>query len=266
MIVICDESLEICHHNRAFLKGIGHSEGTFCGQNLLAFVLEGERDGVIEAFSDWRRGHAAGMRFLATFHTTKGGRSLELRAVRSRNRDGSYRYYLIARDAAETRRGGRASGDDTDSDPIFRGLPVAAWRTDGKLRIVQAYGSLWPDLGLAGEDLVGESLHPSHAGTLRELFPEIDCGDVLAGMAMQTSVKREDFSLQVSVEPFFDDAGRLLGTVGLMRRIRFQGRPVALCTDMAATASRSAPQAPRSMAPAAGGGSERSSFDEGLRR
>jgi len=228
MILICNESLEICHHNRAFLKGIGHNEGTFIGQNLLAFIEESERDGVIEAFSDWRKGHAAGMRFLATLLTTRGGRSLEVRAVRSRDRDGSFLYYLIARDASETRRSGRHASMEVEPEPFLRGLPIAAWRTDGNLRITQAYGALWPELGLAVEDLIGESLHPASGGGFCSLFPEIDCGDVLAGLALDTSMTRNGDELNVGVQPIHDASGRLIATIGLIRRMKVGGLSVPL--------------------------------------
>lgn len=36
-ILICNESLQILHHNRAFLKAIGHTSGTYRGLSLDAF-------------------------------------------------------------------------------------------------------------------------------------------------------------------------------------------------------------------------------------
>lgn len=217
MIVICDESLTILHHNRAFLKAVGYSDGSFRGSNLNDFFSSDERDGVNEAFADWRRGHAAGMRFQAGLLSTKGRRLSDFRAVRSRNRDGSFLYYLVAREAAETKKPGQTNVSD-DTDPFFRGLPVAAWRTDAGLRITQAFGSLWPELGAASEDLVGELFGRRHDSLLPQVLQSIDCSDAVSGMSLQTEVEVEGQHYNVTVEPFLDGSGRLVGTVGILRR------------------------------------------------
>ena len=218
MIVICDDQLTIRHHNRAFLKAVGHNSGSFKGKNLGDFFPATERDGVYEAFDDWRRGHAAGMRFQAPLLTMRGTpRSCDFRVVRSRDSGGCFFYYLVAREAAESRRSGRG-GAEEDCDPFFRGLPVAAWRTDAELRITQAYGSLWPEMGAASEDLIGEVFGRRHDTLLPDVLLGIDCSDTLAGMSLQTEVEREGECFNVTVEPFLDAAGQVVGTVGLLRR------------------------------------------------
>ncbi len=217
MILICDESLGIQHHNRAFLKGVGHAAGNFRGRNLTEFFPAEEGGGVSEAFEEWRSGHAAGMRFQAPLLTTKGPRRCDFRAVRSRDGKGAFVYYLVAREMADPRRQRRDHADE-DCDPFFRGLPVAAWRTDSHLRITHAYGSLWPELGVASEDLLGESFGRRHDSLLPAILRGIDCGDASAGMSLLTELEREGETFQAAVEPVFDASGALVGTVGLLRR------------------------------------------------
>jgi PAS domain S-box-containing protein len=225
LILVCDESLEICHHNRAFLKAIGHTSGTYKGVDFLAFFPEDEREGFLSVFQEWKKGHAAGMRFLAPFLTTRGIRPYEIRVVRCRDKKGDYHFFMIGREAAETRRPGR--GDEAESvDPFFRGLPVAAWRTDADLRITKVYGSLWPELGAASEDLVGEVFGRRHDNLLPEVLRGIDCTDTLAGMSLQTELKSGEEWFNVTVEPFLDSSGRVVGTVGMLRR----GKP---CSEAA---------------------------------
>lgn len=217
MIVICDESLTILHHNRAFLKAVGYTSGCFRGLSLNDFFPAEERDGVAEAFTDWRRGHAAGMRFQAGLLTTKGRRPGDFRVVRSKNRDGSFLYYVVAREVNESRKPGQTTAED-DSDPFFRGLPVAAWRTDSALRITHAFGSLWPELGAASEDLIGELVGHRHDSLLPGVLQSIDCSDSVAGMSLQTEVESQGQPYSVTVEPFLDATGRVVGTVGILRR------------------------------------------------
>lgn len=229
MMVVCSEELEILHHNRAFLKAVGYGEGSFRGMSLLDFFPSEEREGILAVFRDWRRGHAAGMRFQGPLLTTKGERPVDFRAVRSRERAGTFVYYLVAREAPPNVRGPSAP-EEEGREAFFRGLPVAAWRTDAALRIVQAYGSLWPELGAASEDLVGEVFERHQHSLLPEVLRDIDCSDVLSGMSVQSEIRHEDAPYQVSVEPFLDAGGKLVGTVGLIRRAAAQS-PTASSGD-----------------------------------
>lgn len=224
MILICDESLEILHHNRAFLKRIGHVSGSYRGRSFTEFFPVEDGQGVCEAFAQWRQGHAAGMRFQASLLTKQGRKTCDFRAVRSRSGERGYRYYLVAREADEAKRQ-LAKREEDESDPFFRGLPVAAWRTDAQLRISHAYGSLWPELGLACEDLLGESLTDRHHCSLPRLLPTLDCGAILAGETLQTSLQREGWPYQVRVEPVFNASGEFVGSLGLLRR-QWQESPV----------------------------------------
>lgn len=218
MILVCNESLEIVHHNRAFLKAIGHTSGCYRGTGLDAFFPENERESILAIFRDWRRGHAAGMRLNAFLLTTRGVRPYDFRVVRCRDKKGNYYYYyLIGREVLEGRRNSRSAEGD-GGDPFFQGLPVAAWRTDAELRISKVYGSLWPELGAASEDLIGEVFGRRHDSLLPELLRGIDCSDTLAGMSLQTELAIGTECFNVTVEPFLDSSGRVVGTVGMLRR------------------------------------------------
>jgi PAS domain-containing protein len=251
MILVCNESLEIVHHNRAFLKAIGHTSGTYRGTGLDAFFPENERESFIGIFQEWRKGHAAGMRLQAPLLTTRGTRSFDLRVVRCRDKKGDYHYYLIGREASEARRNSR-SDDAEGHDPFFQGLPVAAWRTDAELRITRVYGSLWPELGAASEDLVGEVFGRRHDTLLPEVLRGIDCTDTLTGMSLQTELVNGTECFNVTVEPFLDTAGRVVGTVGLLRRAIPGGAVVA--TDPRAVSTH-AGQRPRHHQPPGAAGS-----------
>lgn len=223
MILICDESLEICHHNRAFLKGIGYTQGSFTGGNLVNFFPSEDRDDAIAAFVRLKRGHAAGMRLNATFLTVKGCRQFDVRVVRNRTVDGSFFYYLVARDVTEQLEG-LISVEDGAADPLFGHLPVAAWRTDESLRVVQAYGGLWADLGVARERLIGGSLGQNEDGMLPRFLLDIDYSDTLAGMTLNTEVTWNGDNFNATVEPFLDSDGRVVGTIGILRRAKASSR------------------------------------------
>lgn len=217
MILICDESLDIQHHNRAFLKGVGYTTGSFRDRNLADFFPGEEGGEVSAAFEGWRKGHAAGMRFQAPLLTTKGRRLCDFRAVRSRGGKGTFLYYLVVRETVDSRRSRRDQADE-DCDPFFRGLPVATWRTDEHLRITHAYGNLWPELGVASEDLLGEVFGRRHDSLLPAMLRGIDCSDTLAGMTLLTELDRDGETFHVVVEPILEASGRMVGTVGLLRR------------------------------------------------
>ncbi len=217
MIVICDEDLRIRHHNRAFLKAIGHTSGSFCGQALVAFVPESDRESLLAAFGEWRSGHAAGMRFQTSFLTNRGMRNFDVRAVRSRDRRRFFTYYLVAREAASSRRSGQRAGEQ-QPEPFFTGLPVAAWRTDSALCITSVYGDLWSELGEVGADSVGKTFGLQADSSLPAFLQGIDCADALTGMSFQTEVTWRGERFSVTVEPFLDSSGGVLGTVGFLRR------------------------------------------------
>lgn len=216
MIIVCDESLVIHHHNRAFLKAVGYGSGSFEGKSLTDFFPESERSGVRNIFEKWRGGHAAGMRFRSLLLSRRSQLFCDLRVVRSRELNRSFLYYLIIREVgAEQQVQAKA---ETLGDPFFLGLPVAAWRMDAALRITHAYGSLWPELGVACEDLIGEVLGKRHDSLLPPILSDFDCSDVQIGMSSQSEIKHEGRKYTLSVEPALDQEGRVVGSIGFLRR------------------------------------------------
>lgn len=216
MIVICDESLVVQHHNRAFLKAVGYTSGSFKGNNLVDFFPKADRGSIIDVFDQWKKGHAAGMRFQCTLLTRQDPSFRDFRVVRSRSLSGRFFYYMIGREVTDP--GVKESEAERRGDPFFRGLPVAAWRTDAALRITQAYGSLWPELGIASEDLIGEEFGRRHDSLLPPLLREIDCSDTLSGMSTLSEIQKDHESYSASVEPILNSDGQVIGTVGLLRR------------------------------------------------
>lgn len=227
MILVCDESLGILHHNRAFLKAVGYHDGSFTGQRLLDFLPSADRREAGEAFDGLRRGHAAGMRFHATMLSVKGRRQIDARAVRSRNYDGTFFYYIVARDVTDLHEQLEHSRA-RQVDPLFSHLPVAAWRTDEKLRVLEACGTLWNDLGLSRETFVGAELAGSEGAPMPPFLVDIDFCDTMAGMTLHTSVRMNGHYFSVTVEPFLDEAGRIVGTIGVLRRAKAMARNVSL--------------------------------------
>jgi len=227
MILVCDESLEILHHNHAFLKNVGYQEGSFVGQHLLSFIPSADREEADGAFARLRRGHAAGMRFAATILTMKGCRQIDARVVRSRNYDGSFFYYIMARDFTEHQEQMEESRA-SQVEPLYQHLPVAAWRTDENLRVLEACGTLWSDLGFAREEFVGTELAGNEGNPLPPFLVEIDFCDTMAGMTLHTALRLDGHYFSVTVEPFLDEAGKIVGTVGVLRRAKAMARNISL--------------------------------------
>jgi len=227
IILVCDESLTILHHNRAFLKNVGYREGSFVGQHLFSFFPSADRDEADDAFTGLRHGHAAGMRFSATILTVKGRRQIDARAVRSRNYDGTFFYYMVARDFTEYHEQ-LEQARAAEVDPLFNHLPVAAWRTDEKLRVLTVHGHLWNELGFPRELLVGADLTDGEEGVRPPFLVDIDFCDTMAGMTLHTSVRMNGHLFSVTVEPFLNEAGKIVGTIGVLRRAKAMARKVNL--------------------------------------
>ncbi len=219
IILVCTEELVILHHNRAFLKAVGYGEGSFVGQQLPDFIPREESESVVSAFRSFSEGHAAGMRFSFPLLTTSGTSRFVTRVVRSRHPKGAYRYYLVARGESKVRKTELPVQEEL-IDPLFQKLPVAVWRTDGDLVVSQACGNLWPDLGVKCKDLVGGKLSDATGLSIPRVLLEIDFSDPQDGNTLHTDLVWHEKNYTVTVEPFFDEAGELLATVGTIRRAR----------------------------------------------
>src|SRR5690606_10019300 len=104
----------------------------------------------------------------------------------------------------------------------------AAWRTDEKLRVLEAVGTLWNDLGYTRELLPGADLSGAGGASLPSFLLEIDFCDTMAGMTLHTALQMNGQSFSVTVEPFLDERGRIVGTVGMIRRAPAMVRDVNL--------------------------------------
>lgn len=219
MILVCDEDLEILFHNHSFLKGVGYQEGSFVGQSLLSFFPAEDRATADGAFAGFRKGHAAGMRIAASVLTRRMTRQFDMRVVRSRKQDGSYFYYLIARD--ETGRAKETVTVQAAAEPtrsFFDSLPVAVWRTDRELRITEAEGSLWEDLGIESDSLIGVSFGEPDRDSIPGIFDGVDFCDSMAGLSFHVDIEYEEAPFDISVEPVLNPKNRVIGTIGILRR------------------------------------------------
>ncbi|HQZ26728.1 MAG: PAS domain-containing protein [Verrucomicrobiales bacterium] len=217
MMVVCTDTLEICHHNRAFLKGIGYASGCFSGRFLFDFFPQEDRASAIDAFAGLKSGHAAGMRISATFLTLRGRRQMDARAVRSRNQDGSFVYYLVLRDVTEQLKATELV-QARSAENLFGSLPVAVWKTDSQLKVTETTGALWSELGYSRERLIGGDLSDPHSVRLPSFFLDLDYCDTMAGMSFQTEVSVENQPYSITVEPILDTSNRVVGTIGILRR------------------------------------------------
>jgi PAS domain S-box-containing protein len=94
-------------------------------------------------------------------------------------------------------------------------VPVVVWSTDQSLRFTSATGAGLPALGLAPGEVVGTSL--------RDYFGTPDPQDTalsvhrraLNGESIHFESRWKDREYEVHVEPLRDDAGQIVGTVGV---------------------------------------------------
>jgi len=226
MMVVCDDDLTILYHNRSFLRAVGHQSGTFRGQSLFRFFPREDQGDAEQAFHQLLTGRSGGMRISATFLTLSGRKKFEARVTRSRCGESSYHLYFVVREESATPpRENHAAGET--HDPLLVGLPVAAFRTDRKLRIVHTSGNLWhegfrcdPAL-LIGADLSDPSC-PRTPGFLRR----IDYCDTMAALSLHAEFDWGDVGYEVVVEPFLDEKKkRVLGAVGLIRVAKRAAKP-----------------------------------------
>ena len=217
MMLVCTDSLEICHHNRAFLKGIGYTSGSFSGHFLSGFFPLDDRTSAINAFEGLKTGHAAGMRISATFLTLRGRRQMDVRVVRSRNQDDSFFYYLVMRDVTEQLEATELARSRS-ADKLFGSLPVAVWKTDPHLKVTEITGNLWKDLGYSRERIIGGDLSDARSLSLPSFLLDLDYCDTMAGMSFHSEVSVDDQNYSITVEPVLDLSNRVVGTIGILRR------------------------------------------------
>lgn len=224
MLVVCDGGLRILYHNRAFLRSIGYQAGSYVGQSLLSFFPEMDRAEAEAAFRRLVDGRSAGMRIAASYRTLRGERHLEARVIRRRCQEDSFHLYLVARDDTE-RVEHEKELEAARIEPLFNGLPVAAFRTDRRLRIVRAFGELWREgFGVEAKRLVGADLSRRDCERTPPFLREIDYCDTMAALSLRDTFTWNGGAFEVTVEPFIDGKKRVVGSVGLIRRAKWIAR------------------------------------------
>lgn len=219
MVVICNEDLEIVYHNRGFIRGIGHFEGTYERQNLINFFPATDRPAASKAFSSLIQSQQGGLRFGATLLTKRGGRPFDARVVRSRKLNGEYLFYLVLREEQKQKVDVRKT-ERQASELLFAGLPVAAFRTDKKLRIIKAFGSLWDDLKTDPASIKGADLSDPQCHLVPPFLHQIDYCDTMAGLTLHAELSWRQEPYEITVEPFLDKNRKVIGTIGMLRKAK----------------------------------------------
>lgn len=216
MVLVCDEDLTIQFHNRALLRFLGHREGSYVGFSLLRFFPEADREDAGAAFESLLHGHGGGIRIQADMLHASGSIRVEARATRTRAAGDKRFLYLVIREALPQR---MEQESPATKDRIFEGLPIAAFRADGQLKVTHVSGSLWADLGLDPERILGADLSSPRCPQTPPFLHEVDYCDTMAGLSFQTGLEWKNHQLIIAIEPFVDlgRRGKVTGILGLVR-------------------------------------------------
>lgn len=218
MMVVCDSDLTVLYHNRAFLRTIGYQSGSYVGASLLDFFPARDRNDADNAFYGLETGRASGLRINATMLTKGGEKQFDIRVVRSRRQDGGFNLYLTGRIRLEDSREMEEKSENPGEEfAIFKGLPIAVWRTDSKLKITQVSGNLWQTLGVDGCEVLGKDLTDSKNPALPRFLLDVDYCDTMAGLSLHCDVEWQEAVYEITVEPFVNRYGKVIGTMGLVR-------------------------------------------------
>ncbi|MDF1825115.1 MAG: PAS domain-containing protein [Verrucomicrobiales bacterium] len=219
MVVICDEELNIVYHNRGFIRGIGHQQGSYESHHFLNFFPAADRADALKALQGLFRSQQGGLRFGATLLTTRGERPFDARVVRSRRANGQFLLYLVIRE--EVRRTVDVKKTERQaSELLFAGLPVAAFRTDKQLRIIRAFGTLWDDLKVETSTIKGADLVNPQCHLVPPFLRQIDYCDTMAGLTLHADLSWRQEPYEITVEPFLDKNRKVIGTIGMLRKAK----------------------------------------------
>lgn len=216
MMLVCDDNMRILHHNRAFLKGVGYQAGTFVGQSLIEFFTMEDRPEIEETFRHLCTEKTAGARLDGTFVTQRGSRIFDTRIVRSLSNNGRYFFYIVARDETERRKEEQKLAMNS-GNKFLDDLPVAAWRTDGELRVSDSCGALWETLGVSETGLLGLDLSNSRCPMTPQFLHQIDYCDTMAGQTLHTSIEWNGEIFDATIDPVLDNDRNVIGTIGMVR-------------------------------------------------
>lgn len=219
MILVCASDLTIRFHNPAFLRALGQRGGSYVGFSLLAFFPGEDRRDAASAFAGLVEGRSGGLRIQADLLKRGGTMKIEARATRTRAEGGSALIYLVLRESVAPQAVPMTVRNAMAGEAILDGLEVALVRTDARLRITQAAGSLWDLLGVRTDSLVGADLGSLGCARTPDFLKGVDYCDVMAGLSLQMDLRCEAYALSVTMEPFLDlkAGGKVTGMLGLIR-------------------------------------------------
>lgn len=243
MMVVCDQDLTILYHNRAFLKGLGHSKGTYVGQAMVDFIPLADRAEAQKAFNTLVGGKTSGMRIAASLLTRNGASKVEARVIRTRRRnDQCYLYFVIRDVSAKEQELERIAQNSIET--VFENLSIAAFRTDRHLKVTHAFGGFWQELGINTLHLKGAELADPGCHLTPRFLHDIDYCDAMAGQTYQGLVEYRGHNLSVTIEPFIDqeNAGKVVGTVGIIREAKELAKTEIAATSQASHLDMPAPE------------------------
>lgn len=219
MVVICDEELNIVYHNRGFIRSIGHHEGSYEAHSFLDFFPSADRNDAGQALRGLFGSQQGGLRFGATLLTKRGERPFDARVVRSRRPNGEFLLYIVIREEV-VRKVDIKKTERQASELLFAGLPVAAFRTDKKLRIIRAFGTLWDDLKVEMATIKGADLADPQCHLVPPFLRQIDYCDTMAGLTLHADLTWRQEPYEITVEPFLDKNRKVIGTIGMLRKAK----------------------------------------------
>jgi PAS domain S-box-containing protein len=226
LFLVCDENLEIVFHNHAFLREIGYEQGTYAGRSLCEFFLAGDRVEVRDAIGRLMRGRPKRMRFQTSLLTRRGMLTLDASVTRTRRGSDGFLLYVVARSDAPRAEQIRElerklhAAERRENDLILANLPLAMFRTDGRLRVTEASGGLWAEMGVNPRHLLGADVSDASCTLGPRFLHEIDYCDTMAGMTFHTEVEWQGERYEITIEPFADTkrGGQVDGTLAILRR------------------------------------------------
>ncbi|MEM9018733.1 MAG: hypothetical protein AAGC68_17115 [Verrucomicrobiota bacterium] len=125
---------------------------------------------------------------------------------------------MIREEPRKTEKTKRISSAEENS--LLSGFPVAAFRTNRRLEIVDATGDLWEEFGVTRDSLIGGDLTGKGTQPLPRFLLDIDYCDTMAGLTLQSDVAWQDESYVITMEPFLDRHQKVMGSVGMIRKTK----------------------------------------------
>lgn len=219
LLAACDERLRLLYHNARFAEALGRARGAYLGMDLAAFFPSAHRDLVVSGLRELAAGPGGAVLDFESALLTAG----DPLAIAGRARlalDSGRRQLLVAMRPAQDPpalsgepRGDAASG----ACQLCGDLPLAVFRADRRLTIVQAAGELWSTFHIDPASLVGGSLVDPSCHLVPPFLQSIDYCDTMAGLTLQSDLSWHGRDYVLTVEPFIDLGMKVAGALGFLR-------------------------------------------------